>query len=291
MRVTGNRMIDVAALSTSTNQSKVSEAADQVTSGLRVAKPSDDPIAYMAAQRASARMKLSEGAGTALKAGKERLDLTDGSLAGIGDALSRMQEMATQGANDTYSAEDRKGMAVAVRAMFAAALGSANAQAADGEYILAGSSSTTAPFDAAGAYTGNAMVRSLATTENDTAGSTVAGSALTSASGVDVLPLFNRLALALDADDTNAITGLLGDIDTAVKQTALARTKTGSAMSVMTSALSAHADLDNHLTNTISDAIEADVIAAASNLAKASTALEASKTVTSHIISIVNPNQ
>lgn len=291
MRVTGNRMIDVAALSTSANQSKVAEASDRVTSGLRVAKPSDDPIAYMAAQRASARMKLSEGAGAALQAGKERLELTDGALAGIGDALSKMQELATQGANATYNASDRKEMAVSVRAMFAAALSSANAQAADGEYILAGSSSTTTPFDATGAYVGNTSVRQLATTEQASAGSTVAGSSLTSAAGVDVLPLFGRLATALEADDADAIHALLGDIDTAVKQTALARTQTGSAMSVMTSALSAHADLDNHLANTISNAVEADMISAASDLAKASSALEASKTVTSHIISIVDPRQ
>jgi flagellar hook-associated protein 3 FlgL len=284
-------MIDVAALNTANNQSKVSEASDQVTSGLRVSKPSDDPTAYMAAQRASARMKLSEGATAALNNGKERLELSDGALAGIGGALDSMREIATQGANSTYGANDRKDMATQVRALFTAALGSANTQAADGEYVLAGTSSTTSPFDASGTYVGNGTDRNLATTEIDSTGSLIVGSNLTAASGVDVLPLFNKIADALDANDMDTVHNLLGDVNTAVQQVGLSRTRTGGALNIMQSAISAHADLDLHLKATITDNVESDVIAAASNLAKASTAFEASKTVTSHLMSILDPRQ
>jgi flagellar hook-associated protein 3 FlgL len=284
-------MIDVAAMNTASNQSKVSEASDQVTSGLRVSKPSDDPTAYMAAQRASARMTLSKGATSALNTSKERLELSDGALGGIGAALDSMREIATQGANATYNAQDRKDMATQVRALFQAALGSANTQAADGEYILAGTSSTTPPFDAAGNYVGNSTDRNIATTETDSTGSLIAGSALTTASGVDVLPLFGKIADALEANDMDSVHNLLGDVNTAVQQVGLSRTRTGGALNIMQSAISAHADLDLHLQTTIKDNVEADVIAAASTLAKASTAFEASKTVTSHLMTILDPRQ
>ena len=40
MRITGNRLIDLAAASTTKNQSAVAEVSDQLSSGLRVTPPS-----------------------------------------------------------------------------------------------------------------------------------------------------------------------------------------------------------------------------------------------------------
>src|SRR5690606_12138505 len=128
--------------------------------------------------------------------------------------------------------------------------------------------------------------------EVDTADSTITGAALTASGpgGVDVLPLFERIAVAMENNDQAALADLLGEVDTAVKQVGLARTRTGGTMNILSSAISAHADLHEHLANEISRSVEADVIASASSLAKASTALEASKAVTAHIISIIKPS-
>ncbi len=289
MRVTGNRLIEMSATATSANQAKVATAAAEASSGLRVTKPSDDPAAWMTAQRASMRKTLAEGAASALNAGKERLDLVDGALAGIGEAVSQTRLLAVQGANASYSPNDRKEIGLQVRALFESALASANTRAGDGEYILAGSRSTTLPFTPAGTYAGDADARQLPATESIVASSTIAGSALTAANGVDVLPLLDQVATALTNNDLTALQSLLGDLETAVQQVSLTRTRVGGVMHVVDAALTANDDLDAHLTNTIANAVEADVIESASNLAKASQSLEASRTVTSHIVGLLDP--
>ncbi|HEX3765043.1 MAG TPA: hypothetical protein VHW23_40385, partial [Kofleriaceae bacterium] len=63
MRITGNRLIDLASAATTKNQSAVGTASGELSSGLRVTTPSDDPAAWVAAQRTKLRQVMSQGAG------------------------------------------------------------------------------------------------------------------------------------------------------------------------------------------------------------------------------------
>ncbi len=280
MRITGNRMIDLAAAATAKSQERVAAAANEVSSGLRVAKPSDDPAAWLAAERAKLHRTLARGADSAVQASRDRLDQTDGALATIGDVVSQVRTLAVQGASATYNASDRAELAVQVRALFGAAVGAANTRSADGEFLLAGSQSLATPFDAAGQYHGDALART----------GTLAGSELTAANGVDVLPLLDKVATALAANDQTTVQNLLGDLDTAVKQVAVTRTRAGGAMVVLDSAKQAHAQLEESLAGEISRQVETDSVAAASELAKASQSLELSRAVSSHVIALLDPS-
>ena len=291
MRITDNRMIDVAASANAANQSRVAQASNEASSGMRVTKPSEDPDAWAAAQRASMKKTLAGGSAAALEVGRERIALTDQALAGVGDALSTVRGLVVQGANASFSASDREQLGAQVRSLLASAIESANKQTVDGEYVLAGSLSTTAPFSATGAYSGDAEVRSLPSAIEALAGSSVAGAALTATEGVDVLPLFDRVATALETNDVPTLQTLLDDIETATKQVGIARTQTGGTMNALDAALSAHADLSTHLSSEVSRAVEADIVASASNLAKATHALEASRAITSHIVAVVDPTK
>src|SRR5262245_34589378 len=200
MRITGNRLIETSSEATTRQQTRVAEVADQVTSGLRVGKPSDDPGAWISAQRAKVHKVLSEGIGAAVGAGRDRLDEVEGALGAIGDVVSQVRTLAIQGASATLNASDRAELAEQVRGLYAVALGAANRKSVDGEYLLAGTSSNVQPFDAAGVYSGDTTERQVAVTEDLLTSSTVAGSALTTAHGpgsVDVLPLVDRIATAL----------------------------------------------------------------------------------------------
>lgn len=287
MRVTGNRLIDLSAASTTKSQAQVATATAEVSSGMRVSKPSDDPTAWAAAQRATLRRTLAEGANTAVQASRDRLDETDNALDTIGDAVSQVRALAIQGASASYGPADRAAIAVHVRALFENARTAANTKSSDGEYIFAGSNSFTAPFDAAGTYTGDAVSRDVPTYESGTSRSTVPGTELTATAGVDVLPLMERVAAALAANDLPALQLGLGELETAIKQVALARTRTGGAMTVLDSAVAAHGELAEHLSTTIASQVEADSVGAATNLAKASQALERSRVVASHVISLL----
>lgn len=287
MRVTGNRMIEVAAAATSNAQSRIATSSEQVTSGMRVERPSDDPTAWVAAERAKLHRSLVEGSTKAVQTSRDRLDQVDGALATIGDVMSQVRTLAVEGASDTYSPSDRKELAAEVRALLQTGLGAANVRAADGEYLLAGAASQTAPFDPAGNYVGDASTRRVAITDDTTTPISIPGTELTAASGVDVLPLINKVADALAANDPSTVAGLLGQLQTAIEQVGLARTRTGGAMNVLDATKAAHDDLKTSLSETISRAVETDTVSAASDLAKASQALEASRAVTSHLINLL----
>jgi flagellar hook-associated protein 3 FlgL len=290
MRITGNRLIDLAAASTTKNQSTVGEVAEQVSSGLRVTAPSDDPTAWLAAPVPSLSALCSLLRCAAVTESRERLQVTDNAMASIGDIVSQIRTLAVQGASDTYNATDRVALGAQVRGLFLSALASANVQGRDGEYLLAGTNSLTAPFDPTGAYTGDAIVRSVPSDNSLTAGVTIAGSDLTAAGGVNVLPLLDRVATALSTNDLPTLLGAIPELDTAVKQVSTIRSHTGGAMSFLDQTTTARAALEENLQQTISRFVEIDAVSAASELAKATQSLEVSRAVTQHILAALAPS-
>lgn len=291
MRVTGYRMIDLSKAATSKAQETVSDTSAQVSSGLRVSKPSDDPAAWTAAQRAKLQQVLAKGTTAAVGASADRLQQTDGALGSLGNILSQVKSLVVQGGNATYSADDRAKMAETVKGLLASAVAAANTPLDNGEYALAGSNSTTAPFNADGSYNGDNVARNVTAGANATNVATIPGARLTAAYGVDVLPLLGKIAESLGNNDLSSLSDNLGDLNTAIQQVALSRTVTGGAMQVLNSTVSAHAALQTNLAKQISDDVEIDTISAASDLAKASASLQASQTVTAHLIQLLNNQQ
>jgi flagellar hook-associated protein 3 FlgL len=287
MRITENRLIDLAAASTTKNQAAVATTTAELSSGLRVNTPSDDPEAWLAAQRSKLRQAMSQGTGAAVQAGRDHLEVTDNALASLGDILSQVRSLAVQGSSGTYNATDRAALGAQVRGLFQNALDAANARTSAGEYLLAGSASLTAPFDAAGVYQGDAAVRALPGDGGVTSGVTIAGTALTAASGVDVLPLLDQIATALASNDMTTLVGALPGLDTAIKQVSSARTQTGGAMNVLDQTTSARTVLEQNLQQAIARFIEVDAVTAASELVKATQSLEISRAVSSHIVAML----
>lgn len=289
MRITGHRMIELAAASTARSQEDVATRSAEMSSGLRVAKPSDDPTAWAAAERAKMRRTIAEGTGTAVEVGRDQLEQTDGALAALGDIVSQVRALAIQGSNGSYNAAARLQLGTQVQSLFDAALGAANTRSSTGEYLLAGSTSVTPPFDAAGVYQGDASARSIPATESSTAFASIPGSRLTAVNGVDVIPLLAQVATALSTNNLAALQTSIGDLETAVGQVSQSRTIAGSAMSVLDSTLAARDHLTTHLSSEIARNVEVDGVAAASALASASQSLEASRAVTAHLVSMLDP--
>ncbi len=287
MRITSSRMLDQAAAATVANQSKLADKVSQVSSGLRVQTPSDDPSAWLAAHRAQLKKQLSEGTGVAMQFSRDRLDESDRALASVLDAVTATRALAVQGGNDSYNAANRRDLALQVRSLFESAVGAANTRAPDGEYLLAGAASLSVPFDANGVYLGDAGTRQIPTTEASTSLISVAGSRLTATNGVDVLPLLKQVADALDANDPTLVRSLLTDLQTAIDQVSNARSLGGGAMAVLDEAAKAHSQLEQNLDQDISRYVEVDIVNAASELAKATQALDASRAVTSRVIDLL----
>lgn len=293
MRITGNRLIEQASAATSRAQSAYGKAASTVSSGLKVASPSDDPAAWLAAHRAKLHQSIVDGASAALQSGRDRVAQTDAALQSISSIVGSVRELAVQGANSTYGADARANLGTEVAGLYQAALAAANTQAPDGEYLLAGSRSLGIPFDATGAYQGDATARPVLDSESGWSShlTSIAGSDLTAAgsvpNSVDVIPLLDKVAKALSANDTTTLNSALGDLDKAVKQLGGIRTRAGGMMSSIDSVTQAHTILSQTLATTASNLVEADTVQAASQLAQANQALSISQTVASNVIQAV----
>lgn len=284
MRITGNRLMEINARAVTRNQARVGELAAEVSSGVRVAKPSDDPGAWVASHRVGMHRALAEGAVTALGSARARIDETDAAIAGLGDIVSQVRTITVQGASDSYTAQDRAGLAEQVRLLFRAALDQVNKRGPDGEYLLAGTQSLAAPFDATGAYVGDAVDREVPTDELGAVGYAVSGNALTAASGgVDVLPLLDRIATALAANDTPTLVASLGQLDQATSQVSALRTRVGTIMSVLQDTTDASTSLRDALDAESARLVQSDTVSAASELARASDALEVSRSVAASV--------
>src|SRR5207244_2502621 len=137
VRVTEGRLISVAADAVSKGRERVEKAGQELSSGVRVAAPSDDGTAWAEGMRANARLALSQSRGTAIARANDRLRDTELALQPIGDAVSRALELAVQMSNATMSASERSVAAIEVRGLRERVLDAANTRADDGEYLLA----------------------------------------------------------------------------------------------------------------------------------------------------------
>jgi flagellar hook-associated protein 3 FlgL len=290
MRITSGHIIELAAAATSRQQSNVADATNVASSGMRVQQASDDPSAWAAAQRDRVREALSQGNAQTISSARETMDQTDGALTTISGMVAQARSLAVQGANSTYSASQRADMGTQVQALFESALAAANAQTGDGSYVLAGTKSSTAPFDANGDYQGDATDRSAPTGEHNSSTMNVAGSVLTVASGIDVLPELKKLATALSTNDLVGIQAGVDALSKVTDQVSTARARVGTGLAALNDADTAQQALSMHLQGFVSSLVEADTVTAASTLARATQALQISQTVTSHVISTLANN-
>ena len=284
MRVTESRLIVIATDGVAKARERAADAGDAMSSGMRVSRPSQDGAAWAEGQRAAAVTQISQGRGSAMSRMKERLDETDRALGSIGDILGRATELAVGLANGTYDAAARADAAVEVRTLRGAAIAAANTRALDGEYILAGDRGAAAPFDAAGAYVGDAGERTIEIGEGQSAALGVPGTTLTAASGVDVFGVLDTLATALEANDQVGVRAQLGDLQTSVAQVARARVALGTRTNALTRADDARTEFEQSLAERRSSAVEVDAVAAASDLSRASAALESARASATELI-------
>lgn len=288
MRVTSHQIIEQQAAATQNAEQTVSQLSTEASSGTRVTAPSQDPMSWLAAHRATLRDALSKGIGTAMQYGSTILDQTDGALSTISGIVTQIHTLAVQGANGSLDANNRAELATEVQGLMATAVGAANTQSPDGEYLFAGSKSLTQPFSASGTYTGDSSARAIPIGDNGTTQiATIAGTALTSANGVDIFPLMQRVATALATNDLSGLQGTLTDLQTAQTQVTSLRSQTGAAMAAINAADSARQDLQTHLETTASNLVDADAVGVASQLAQASTALQTTEAISAHVISLL----
>jgi flagellar hook-associated protein 3 FlgL len=199
-------------------RTRQADAQARALTGRQVNKPSDDPAA--AAELARIRASSAQ-ADTQLKAASSArgdLELAEGALAQAGDLFQQVQELAMQGANGSLDAQNRTSLAAQIQGIKDQLVSLANTQGATG-YLFAGSKTTTPPFAASGAFSGDATDHVV-----DLGGATptsvgVSGAdAFTAAGGRDVFADLDSLIAALSANSQGGVQAELVNLEASRKQ-------------------------------------------------------------------------
>ena len=146
MRVTQSMLSDNMLRNLSNSYGKMSTVQDQITTGKKITKPSQDPV--VAIKGIGYRTDLNKVEQYQRNVGEVNnwLDSSDDALDHVGQAVTRLQELVTQAANDTNTSDDRKKIKVEVSQLRQQLQDLSNTKVGD-KYIFSGTNTLTPLHD------------------------------------------------------------------------------------------------------------------------------------------------
>ena len=152
-----------------TRQRGLQLSQEQLTSGKRVAKPSDDPVAAARAERSLVEVTRAEAHQRALEASRTATQLTESALGDAGELVQQAREMLLAAGNPSYSDGERNMLVQSLRGLRQQLLSVANRADGAGNFLFGGQGASSPPFvDAPGgvAYNGQAGDTKVASNES-----------------------------------------------------------------------------------------------------------------------------
>ncbi|RQP25083.1 flagellar hook-associated protein FlgL [Piscinibacter terrae] len=151
-RVSTLQAFDTSLAQLQKRQVEMSEMQNQLTTGKRVNRASDDPTAAARAERALASSARVDADQRGVDASKSFMSLTESSLGDANDLLQRARELVVQAGNAGLGDSERKNLATELQGIRSQLLTIANRSDGANGYLFGGQGSAQAPFiDAPGA--------------------------------------------------------------------------------------------------------------------------------------------
>ncbi|MEL4024094.1 flagellar hook-associated protein FlgL [Lysinibacillus endophyticus] len=154
MRVTQSMLSGNMLRNLSNSYSKMGKLQEQVTTGKKVNRPSDDPVVAMKGINYRTQLNNVEQFSRNIGEAYNWLDTTDDTFDKIGSALQRTKELMVQASSDTSTSEDREKANSELQQLRQHVQNLANTKIGN-SYIFSGTKTTTAPFDSQTGYTNN----------------------------------------------------------------------------------------------------------------------------------------
>ncbi len=145
MRITDRQQISSLLSAVQNTRRDIFERQEQISSGKRVNRPSDDPAAAERISQFKNVLRTTERRVFSVNEGVARLSLSDSTLGTVGNAIQRARELAIQSRNDTNSSVERANLGKEVNQLFQSFAGLANTQL-NGRSIFAGHETQTDPY-------------------------------------------------------------------------------------------------------------------------------------------------
>lgn len=136
------------------SQSAWLKYGEQMSTGKRVNRASDDPVAASQAVVLSQAQAQNSQFATARTFATQRVSIEESTLSQVTTAIQAAQEKIVNAGNGTLSDDDRASLATALQGIRDQILNLANSTDGNGRYIFAGYKTDAAPFSDDGTYVG-----------------------------------------------------------------------------------------------------------------------------------------
>ncbi|MGL6029630.1 MAG: flagellar hook-associated protein FlgL [Legionella sp.] len=170
MRISTSQIYQRGTVNMLQQQEKALKLYEQLSSGLRVKIPSDDPIASTQIELMNQRISSTELLQKNREAAESTLTLEESIISGSVSSLQRLHEIQVQAGNSALSEADRKALAVEAKTILNQLYDYANSKDNNNSYMFSGSQSTipAVSVNAAGqyVYNGDSMQRYQAVSGN-----------------------------------------------------------------------------------------------------------------------------
>lgn len=196
MRVTFNMIANNVLKNLSSNLTRLEKLQNQLSSGKKIIKPSDDPVSTSRLIELKSTLNANKQYSRNIDFLKTELNVADKALQDISSTLTRVKKLAVRGANETLSEENRNAIAEEVDQLIDHLIQIGNTNVS-GRYIFGGYKTSEAPLEKSGnavLYKGDGNLRSVEVSNNVLINASPTGKSLFVDSG-----MFDTLVLLRDA--------------------------------------------------------------------------------------------
>ncbi|WP_418316573.1 flagellar hook-associated protein FlgL [Piscinibacter sakaiensis] len=146
MRISTANSYDAGVVTLQRRQTELTDAQERLTSGKRVTRASDDPVAAARAERAlagEARVRASE---RSVENSRSMMMQAEGALGEAGELMQQAREIIVNSGNASYGAAERKSMAVQLGQIRDQLMAIANRSDGAGSFLFGGQGASVQPF-------------------------------------------------------------------------------------------------------------------------------------------------
>ncbi len=127
-------------------QTKLSTLQQQISTGRKLTKPSDNPAASARVLELEQVVAINEQYQSNISQAKHRLELEDSTLTSVENVMQRIRELVIQGNNGVMSAESRNAIADEIDERYKELVSLSNTTDENGDFLFAGYQNRSEPF-------------------------------------------------------------------------------------------------------------------------------------------------
>jgi flagellar hook-associated protein 3 FlgL len=261
MRITNNILSQNLLRNLTTAQGRMDDLQNQMSSGYRITKPSDDPVGIQNVMRMKSNISVVEQWKSNADEALQYMNTMDSTLGEMNSMLQRVRELTVQGINGSLSADDRQSIAVEVDQISEHLRMIANTQIGS-KYIFSGTQTDKELLKSDGTWQGNDQDIKSEIGKNinlpiSVNGQTLFKTPLTGSPGI--FDTLSNLSTALKSNDTTGVEGSLENIDGNINNVLALRADLGARINRMTAISEQLDSTSTNLQQNLSDTQDADI--------------------------------